>query len=571
MKYSASGGYQLLGQAAHAATHNLAGNDPISINQSQVQGLSEALNTIVRKPVYYLDVYNNFFTAANVWVTGQINGATTLTAQVLAGGTVLPVASALNFVVGSVLILNPGTANQQLVKVSAVNSNNLTIAPATSVTMAQNTEIAHLWSNSSHITADPYGSRAYGYWAANAQANGQYVFAGSGKKIVWLGDSWTAGILPGFKAALDARLGETTVVNAGVPGNTLAQMIARFATDVAPQTPDYVVVEHGVNDVYQSVDPALLAAQVDQVVALVQSIGAIAVFPGMVPLADYPVQSVARQVELKSQLSSPQLPATTMGIVAARFGFPGVNPGVASSLRFGGGAQPLATGANNIAIGQNSQVALTTGVNNVAVGQQAQNKITTPNFNVAIGQASQFNLFTGAANVAIGSNAQFSMTTGANNVAVGHNSQYSPAGTAANATTSGVGQTSLGYGTGQASTTAVNYITTIGYNSVAGGGGSYATALGAFTSATGWGSVAIGCDTSGAGASTNVTNEIALGTANHTTKIAGRLNTAASVTGKAGLNVPHGTAPTTPVDGDMWTTTAGLFVRINGATVGPLT
>jgi hypothetical protein len=34
--------------------------------------------------------------------------------------------------------------------------------------------------------------------------------------------------------------------------------------------------------------------------------------------------------------------------------------------------------------------------------------------------------------------------------------------------------------------------------------------------------------------------------------------------------VPHGTAPTSPVDGDVWTTTAGLYVRINGVTVGPL-
>lgn len=34
----------------------------------------------------------------------------------------------------------------------------------------------------------------------------------------------------------------------------------------------------------------------------------------------------------------------------------------------------------------------------------------------------------------------------------------------------------------------------------------------------------------------------------------------------AGLNIPHGTAPTTPKDGDVWTTTAGMFVRINGVT-----
>ena len=38
----------------------------------------------------------------------------------------------------------------------------------------------------------------------------------------------------------------------------------------------------------------------------------------------------------------------------------------------------------------------------------------------------------------------------------------------------------------------------------------------------------------------------------------------------APLRIPHGTAPTSPTNGDMWTTTAGLYIRINGATVGPL-
>jgi hypothetical protein len=43
-------------------------------------------------------------------------------------------------------------------------------------------------------------------------------------------------------------------------------------------------------------------------------------------------------------------------------------------------------------------------------------------------------------------------------------------------------------------------------------------------------------------------------------------HTGASTTVRASLCVPHGSAPTTPVNGDMWTTTAGLFVRINGVT-----
>lgn len=44
---------------------------------------------------------------------------------------------------------------------------------------------------------------------------------------------------------------------------------------------------------------------------------------------------------------------------------------------------------------------------------------------------------------------------------------------------------------------------------------------------------------------------------------------AASTTAGASLNIPQGVAPTSPVNGDMWTTSSGFFGRINGSTVGP--
>jgi hypothetical protein len=51
----------------------------------------------------------------------------------------------------------------------------------------------------------------------------------------------------------------------------------------------------------------------------------------------------------------------------------------------------------------------------------------------------------------------------------------------------------------------------------------------------------------------------------------GKLSTPASAAvAGAGLLLPHGTAPNSPVNGDLWTTTAGLYARINGSTVGPL-
>ncbi|MBI2719343.1 MAG: hypothetical protein HYX36_11395 [Rhizobiales bacterium] len=40
----------------------------------------------------------------------------------------------------------------------------------------------------------------------------------------------------------------------------------------------------------------------------------------------------------------------------------------------------------------------------------------------------------------------------------------------------------------------------------------------------------------------------------------------AATAARASFNAAHGSAPTTPVNGDLWTTTAGFFARINGAT-----
>lgn len=44
----------------------------------------------------------------------------------------------------------------------------------------------------------------------------------------------------------------------------------------------------------------------------------------------------------------------------------------------------------------------------------------------------------------------------------------------------------------------------------------------------------------------------------------------AATTSYPSLRLPHGSAPTSPVNGDIWTTTAGMYVRVNNLTIGPL-
>lgn len=48
------------------------------------------------------------------------------------------------------------------------------------------------------------------------------------------------------------------------------------------------------------------------------------------------------------------------------------------------------------------------------------------------------------------------------------------------------------------------------------------------------------------------------------------VQTPAPTSANASINLPHGTAPSSPANGDCWTTTAGLFCRINGSTIGPM-
>lgn len=55
-----------------------------------------------------------------------------------------------------------------------------------------------------------------------------------------------------------------------------------------------------------------------------------------------------------------------------------------------------------------------------------------------------------------------------------------------------------------------------------------------------------------------------------TMRVDGKSTFVAPSSSAASINLPHGSAPAAPANGDSWTTTAGLFLRINGVTIGPL-
>ncbi len=94
----------------------------------------------------------------------------------------------------------------------------------------------------------------------------------NGGKHVLLGDSWfQQGQV--FDRLVD-RLPKAEVINKGVGGQNAGQIVGRFETDVAPESPDIVWFISGTNDYYQNVTPELFNYYIGLLKAKCAAIGA---------------------------------------------------------------------------------------------------------------------------------------------------------------------------------------------------------------------------------------------------------------------------------------------------------
>jgi len=470
-------------------------------------------------PVHYLDIYRDFVTG--VWVTGQLNTPTTLTATATVGSSTINVASGANYPNGCILSVAGGTAAQQQYKITAGGGTNaLTVTPAIVTELANGSAINTFWGDPAHLQ----DWAALGYFMMNAKrGDGSDVIQNPGTRpIILLGNSWYVAGGSTLAAAVVAKYPSATVTNKGVNGNTSNQVLARFDADV-PSNAAYVIIdEPGVNDsahgalTYRDNSIRNLAA----LVAKCRAIGAIPVFIGPPPLVDQPNTSLENSIWLRELLASPtfpNVPATAIPTFQAPSGVP--EP---ASISIGSGAGGrTSTGKENIAIGRSALLANLTSSGNVAIGVNTLPGLLSGN----------------GANFAMGTVCMYAATTASRNVAIGFGTLYQPNGLVANATVAASNNVAIGYQSGAADATdpggltaigtyavAAQSSTALGYQAVAGVLNSMA--LGAQTSATAQGSVAIGRDNTYVSASTSVINEIKLGTAAHTVKIIGRLNVA---------------------------------------------
>lgn len=147
----------------------------------------------------------------------------------------------------------------------------------------------------------------------------------------------------------------------------------------------------------------------------------------------------------------------------------------------------LTSGGRNTIVGSNAGRSINVGYDNVLVGSQTGDSITSGERNIAVGQLALQSCNTGTGNVAIGDLALSNTTGGSFNVAIG---------------------TQAGFFYSSASQ----------YNTVI-------NAVGLGSSASRFGTVAIGSDSDGAGALAVDNNDFVLGTLNHRYKLPGTVYT----------------------------------------------
>lgn len=139
-----------------------------------------------------------------------------------------------------------------------------------------------------------------GSWVtvADTPADRQYPVSGASwaqNTMVCLGDSWTHRLgqqtapnaftqSTSFHAWANAyKGGALQFVNAGVSGNTTAQMLARYSTDVTPYTGKWLHVLGGINDVAGDVAEATTIANLSAILALARGEGRIVIIGTVAP------------------------------------------------------------------------------------------------------------------------------------------------------------------------------------------------------------------------------------------------------------------------------------------------
>lgn len=152
------------------------------------------------------------------------------------------------------------------VAVSEAQGNTINLATALPAPIAQWGEVWNFYRDGSH--PNTIGFRSLTDFVLR---NNDVSALNSGKHIM-LGDSWFSS--EGIYQRLTEKLGNASITNFGIGGNTSAMLLERFDRQVGNQNPDVVWLIAGTNDYYRGVSVETFKANMQKLIAKVNALGA---------------------------------------------------------------------------------------------------------------------------------------------------------------------------------------------------------------------------------------------------------------------------------------------------------
>jgi len=213
-------------------------------------------------------------------VTGETGGLLplTLTTDAAAGDLVLEVDSSVSLVPGQLITYHAVNFDYYAAIISSIDGNLLTLDERTPVVsgITSGQKLWNFYDEPTHpnlVGFNAFADYAYRSTASSIEAGATHVL---------LGDSWFS--LPGFEERISLRYPQATIVNKGIGGNTLCDLLDRFDTDVPSETPKYVWINSSINDYYQDVTQEEYKVRLQDLISKVQAIGATAIVFDSAPL-----------------------------------------------------------------------------------------------------------------------------------------------------------------------------------------------------------------------------------------------------------------------------------------------
>ena len=271
-------------------------------NPSKYRAVFKARNTAfsVNNSASAVDTYPNSFAPLSLHddllfrqsaIWGESGGTLSmrLSVGVSAGATQLQMNSAYPLINGQLITYLATNGEYYTAHVDTVNGRTVTLKSPLKAGISSGQNAWNFYENGSH--PNEYGYRAIADFAVRKIG---ISTLNTGRHVL-LGDSWFDS--PGVGERLALRLGNATIINKGIGGNTSTKLLNRFDSDVTSQNPDFVWVIAGVNDYHQDVPTATYLTSMQGIIAKISGIGAEPV------IFDSPVAQLFSGNDARRQLS----------------------------------------------------------------------------------------------------------------------------------------------------------------------------------------------------------------------------------------------------------------------------